>query len=408
MLIGFCFLDYFMKKNLFNKVNIKIVFLNIFSILAILGFFVLAPIVTQIVYDLIQRPFSNELSKNIKINKSYLLPNYDNIPWAKKHFYEKAQIETSYYDFVVWKHNKFDGETINIDSEGFRKTYGSTSNDIHDIWMFGGSTLWGAGSDDFSTIPSQLSKLTGLKIRNYGMSGWIVRQELNQLIHEYAKLNLEERNKQRIIINYDGANDGMAHCRTEMRDDLSTDRQLQIQEILKDNKNKNSHSLSLAYLFIPMTELITKLRNKITNSSIEYEKDIWWRCDDDIVRAEEIAKAVVKDWIYANEIAKKNGDIFIALLQPIAFFNSSPLDHLDSIGANVKLTEERSKQYAATYPLIDKFAKEANIEYHNLTSLLDINEYVYIDPMHLSPNGNLVVAKAVYDIVCSKVECRND
>ena len=129
------------------------------------------------------------------------------------------------------------------------------------------------------------------------------------------------------------------------------------------------------------------------------EKDEWWICDKDPRRAEQIARAIVNDWIYASNIAEINNDKFLAILQPVAHLSNSPLDHLSKVGMDAKLTNERTRQYEAIYPLIEKYAKQANINFFNLESVLDVNEYVYIDQFHLSPNGNLIMAKEINKII---------
>lgn len=380
---------------------IKIFIYNIFAILSIVGALVLVPIILQYSFDFYQKynPFiedGNVLSSNSKLDKRYLLVNYEKHDWAKKHFLEIQKMTSSYYDFVVWKRDLFEGETINIDEEGFRSTFGSKSNDNHDIWMFGGSTLWGSGSKDEFTIPSYLAKISGLKIRNYGMGGWIVRQELNQLLHEYAKVNEKEKNKTRIIIFYDGANDGSAHCRSEFEQDIATNRELQIRSVMKEYTESKSTVLSWKYLFKPAAEFINKAKNKIyTPQNMIKEKDEWWICDKEPQKAQQIARAVVNDWIYASNIVKNNNDIFVAVLQPVAHLSNTPLDHLDKVGMSVKLTEERTKQYEAVYPLIEKYAQNANINFLNLKNILNVEDYVYIDPVHLSPNGNNIIAEAI-------------
>lgn len=384
---------------------IKILFFNLAAIFSIIGALVTFPILFQYAFDFYQKhnPLiedGNILSSNFKLDKRFLLENYESHDWAEKHFIEIQEMTSSYYDFVVWKRDQFKGETINIDDEGFRYTLGSKTNDIHDIWMFGGSTLWGSGSKDEFTIPSYLSQISGLKVRNYGMGGWVVRQELNQLIHEYAKINEQEKIKERIIIFYDGANDGSAHCRLELQNDISTNRESQIRDVMKEYTNNKSAIFSWKYLFDPATEFIKKIKNKFYSpQNIIMEKDEWWICDKDPRRAEQIARAIVNDWIYASNIAEINNDKFLAILQPVAHLSNSPLDHLSKVGMDAKLTNERTRQYEAIYPLIEKYAKQANINFFNLESVLDVNEYVYIDQFHLSPNGNLIMAKEINKII---------
>ena len=49
--------------------------------------------------------------------------------------------------------------------------------------VFGGSTLFGYGSNDQNTIPSLYNQITGKKVLNFGDTGWHSRQSLNQLLN---------------------------------------------------------------------------------------------------------------------------------------------------------------------------------------------------------------------------------
>tara|TARA_B110000444_G_C18841736_1_gene599385 strand:- start:2332 stop:3501 length:1170 start_codon:yes stop_codon:yes gene_type:complete len=380
---------------------IKIIFLNLRTIFLIAGIFILLPIILQKSFDLVQLlNISNKdnilLSTNVKIDNRYKLINYKDIDWAQQFYIDTIKKKYAYYDFVTYKPNKFSSETINIDKEGFRNTHGSTLEDLHDIWIFGGSTLYGFGANDETTIPSELAKLTNLKIRNYGVEGWVSRQELNQLIHEYAKLTDAEIFKKRTVIFYDGANDGLDHCRKEMNQDISTDRQNQINDALDQYGLISSKSnLEFRYIFYPALDIFNKIKYKLGFVETALEKDKWFICDTNLDRANQIAKAVAKDWKYAQKIAEINGDEFLAILQPHAVFIDTSLDYLYDVDSYVKINQERSKNLEVMYPLFRKYAKEFDVNFLDLTNILNGEEQVYIDHAHLVPKGNKIVAQGI-------------
>ena len=383
---------------------IKVLSINFFIIFFIIGIFVSAPIIIQKSFDLSQllnpaNENNQELFENIKIDERYKLQNYNDIEWAKQFYIDNRNKKFSYFDFVTYKPNEFKSETINIDVDGFRFTHGSLSNDIHDVWMFGGSTMYGFGVNDDTTIASEFAKITNLKVRNYGVEGWVVRQELNQLIHEYAKLSEDEKLKKRNVIFYDGANDGLAHCRQEMMSDISTDRQIQINEaVSKYGLRKTKSSLEFDYLYNPALEITEKFKSKLgINDNKNYEKDEWFICDSDEDRANQIALSVAKDWLYAQKIVEANGDSFSAVLQPHAAFTKTNLDYLYEIGDFQKLNQERIRNYQVMYPLFRKYALQLGVNFIDLTNVLDGYEKLYIDHAHLVPDGNNLVARAIKD-----------
>ena len=77
------------------------------------------------------------------------LPNYQGADWAKTHFREFAELVTVHHSYVGWRRLPYRGETIEIDDDGIRRTYvDPAARPTKTIAFFGGSTMWGSGSDD--------------------------------------------------------------------------------------------------------------------------------------------------------------------------------------------------------------------------------------------------------------------
>ena len=129
----------------------KIILINI-----IVSYFIFSVVIifSPLLIDLIKTgesllPFNDKRSE---------LPNYENISWAKKHFLEFSELNTRYREHIVWRRNDFNGETITI-TNGYRMNNKNETFTLNkDIWMFGGSTTWGTGSDDKNTIPALIEK----------------------------------------------------------------------------------------------------------------------------------------------------------------------------------------------------------------------------------------------------------
>jgi hypothetical protein len=76
------------------------------------------------------------------------------------------------------------------------------------IWMFGGSTMWGAGVPDWLTIPSLLAKqfeANGRKVcvRNFGEKAWVNTQEMIKLVLEIK----QAAHHPDLVVFYDGPAD---------------------------------------------------------------------------------------------------------------------------------------------------------------------------------------------------------
>ena len=371
--------------------------------LIVIALFLIAPATIQKVFDIYQslNPYLENrdiLATNTKLDLRYKLPNYSDVSWAKQNFEDRKKMKAQYQDFIVWRRGIYNSETINIDSNGLRRTYVPKDKDDQlTVWMFGGSTMWGNGVNDDNTIPSLLAKKTGAQVKNFGEGGYIVRQELNTLNKAYSEAPTLAGNQERIVIFYDGVNDGAGHC-VKGNSEISTDRQNQIRTAFR-SYFENPSALTFDYLIQPAVMLVNKISIKIFGKNDPKSRREFWSCDTVPEQADFIARSIVNDWISANAIAKARGDRFIAILQPVSFLSDSRFDHLVIAGQGIEDLEAMGNQYKTVYPLIKKHANNANIEFYDFTAVFDLPEFIYIDYCHVSHQGNEIVAKEIMSIL---------
>jgi lysophospholipase L1-like esterase len=147
-------------------------------------------------------------------------PAFAEFPWAAEFWKEEAQRRKDhnggYVPFRIWGTPEWHGKYVNNDKYQFgvvRRTTDSLSPDcknqpVMDIWMFGGSTLYGSGVPDWATIPSWLAKeLNGIPkhcvaITNFGTEAYNTNQELLLLVEQ-----LKAGRRPDAVIFYDGVND---------------------------------------------------------------------------------------------------------------------------------------------------------------------------------------------------------
>ena len=140
-----------------------------------------------------------------------MLAAYKGQSWAEALAREEKESRKiyDYKPYTIWRSRPHQGQAVNIDENGMRKTYFShCDTNEFTIWMFGGSTMRGNGSPDWGTIPSQLAELYEKNgqpacVRNFGEGAWVSTQEVTQLM---LALKSESR-KPNLVIFYDGAND---------------------------------------------------------------------------------------------------------------------------------------------------------------------------------------------------------
>jgi lysophospholipase L1-like esterase len=302
------------------------------------------------------------------------LLNYESISWAKRHFFEFSKLSTKYYDHITWRRDDFNGETITI-KNGYRMNSANENFTLNkDIWVFGGSTTWGTGSDDENTVPSLIEKLTNISTLNLGETGYNTTQELNLLLKELVK------HKPKKIIFYDGVND-VGKCMKNLNY-FSTGQEIVLQSLFQ-SMSSESYSKKLIIAPLKILEKVKKFFQKNQNTELTYN------CDTDVSKAEEIAKTFVNNWISVELIAKKNNIKFIPILQPTIFTSTSNKDYLSTN------YDELKKQYEILYELIKKELKKEDFKYLNLENSLNKAENYFIDFCHLSPNGNMKIASEI-------------
>ena len=177
------------------------------------------------------------------------------------------------------------------------------------------------------------------------------------------------------IVFYDGVNDVAIRCRFEV-EGLATNRQHQIRSILGGGFNKYSFRRTFGQL-IDFTDSIKK-RVVLYGSTDSVSS--YYDCHNNPAKAAYVAKSLVNVWIQAKLIAEANGDDFLAILQPVAYIGQPNVDYLE---LNDKLGNALGLQYESVYPLILKYAKTADLIFHDLTKVYDSCGNCYIDFNHV-------------------------
>lgn len=313
------------------------------------------------------------------------LPNFQNdFAYAKKVFHDYNSVQHQYEPFVGWKTLPYKGETLIITNEGTRNVPASTGvpkeKTVH---FFGGSTMWGEGSDDNHTIPALFGeKNPSFEIFNHGQLAYNSRQELDALISLYAT-----GVKPDVVVFYDGVNDAAFLCPKEI-------------------KKLPAHRLVPMYrdkLYVGKTAFVKEVAGKIFIENIigvirksTYKptpENTPYDCVSNPAKAEQIAEMMLKNWEMANEIVTKRGGRFVAVLQPAAFIGKPKTDYL-------VLDQELGKNFQVIYGLIkQKIAERNHTWIVDLSDRFDRDEHIYIDFCHVSPNGNAIIASELSRVV---------
>jgi hypothetical protein len=327
------------------------------------------------------------LKKTAKSNRAQL-PNYTgDQEHAKAVFADYNRVQHQYEAFVGWRTLPFTGETTHISADGLRThdTADETGDSRPVVRFFGGSTMWGEGSDDHHTIPALFNALNpGVKVYNHGQLAYNTRQELDNLISVYAK-----NEKTDLVIFYDGVNDAAFLCPKVIKE-LPAHRLVPMyRDKLYTGKFTIIKELVAKVFIEDILKLIQKLTYRPGPDNSPYD------CVSNPEKAEAIAEMMMKNWEMAHEIVTNRNGAFLAVLQPAAFIGNPRTDHLE-------LDEELGKNFQQIYRLLRKKIAERNHPWIvDLSEKFDGNEYIFIDFCHVSPNGNEIMAREISEVVNS-------
>jgi hypothetical protein len=318
------------------------------------------------------------------------LPNYAKVTWATQHYREFSQLKTNFKSFIGWRRKPFHGETINIDGRyAQRLTINDGADKSKKVYFFGGSTMWGTGVRDDGTIPSQFAAATGYWSENFGESAYTAHQGLVLLVQL-----LQDGHRPNVVVFYDGGNDVSHKCRVELTPDSDA------QEAKIQSRLLAPSPTAFAHYFAPLWDAAAQIKAKVIRAAPHYDFRLTqgrlapaaaFDCDSKPEKATRIAENLVGDWQMAKRLVETYGGRFVGILQPVSYFSQTRIDHLTDDPA-------MRAQFRAVYPLVERRMAEVD-GFYNMEHALDIDEYVYVDFCHLSPNGNRLIAAEIAKFV---------
>jgi len=314
---------------------------------------------------------------------------------VKAMYYEYIDTEMEWTPYVHYKPKEYSGIYNNINENGLRKTKqhdGTNSSDTVKIFCFGGSTMYGIGASDNTTIPSLLSDILAKKhpnknfeVTNYGVLGYNRDQEAIQIRNEILKNNIPD-----IAIFFDGVNEVFAsHQNKKVGMPTNT-----VNRHLEFNSKKSYWKrASLFYEASYTKKLIKYIQHKTMPAK-------------PIVHSNELANKVAINYvrqILLSESTMKHYHITaINILQP-TIFTKKELSPFEVI---MKTNENYVKDlYDKTYDAIQKDTLLSKIKsYVDLTAIFNHTpETVYTDFCHTTEKGNTIIAEAMYEQIKYKL-----
>jgi lysophospholipase L1-like esterase len=337
-------------------------------------------------------------------NFADISPAYRGYSWAPEYWKEEkarwASQHGNYQPFLVWGVAPYHSQYINTDDSPkgtWRRTInanGECRNKKMDVWMFGGSTLYGTGVPDWATVPSFVSRELNrnnfgcVVVTNFGAEGYVTNQEVILLMEQ-----LKAGARPNVVIFYDGVNDsyagavspGIANAHVSLANVKA-----RVEGSLAGRLDflKNSYALQLAAMAGNAMKhpTVAAANNEQTETKV----------------------AATLDNYEANlRIAKTLGEAYgfhvHAFWQPAFVYGNKALDPFESKIAQQKSAENTFPLFAAVYrQAAQRAATDGTFVF--LGNMFDSEtQPLYIDKwMHLDPQGNELVARILAKAVSAQ------
>lgn len=384
------------------------------------------------------------LSNSIVVENKYdtntikaTFPNYkdDTTEDALAIFNEEYAPGFNYSVFTGWRRNAYAGTAITVEPKfNTRVSVNHAENDS--VWFFGGSTMWGTGSPDDKTIPSYYAQLTGEKVWNLGESAYNSFQELIQL-----EIFLSKGLKPKAVIFYDGVNDS-DYCNANTKSIPTHSRVDQYSRYIKQFSEKvaeiNELKLTIKelesgagtnisilgkrivhYLVEPYAAVYIKYFDNqstgvVNNSDLSTKKKFslfskkksYKVCGDSKQRSVDAAKTTVRTWLLAYDLLKSRNINTFFVLQPTAQIKPQRYDLDYLLDSKKQAIADETQSYESRYEQTKKIWGEYCVAHGACDNFLDLSdlfvgldEPIFIDNCHVSPNGNKYVAERIVKFV---------
>ena len=158
---------------------------------------------------LAQSGLVNQLRGWVDYRELVLFGGKTDVEVSRAYWRELGELDPKWLPYLYSRLEGHTGDYINVSSQGLRKTARFIENDVPavDIFVFGGSTVWGDGARDDYTIPSHLARLlheagVPARVTNFGQIASVSTQDLISFEIQLAKGNVPQ-----LAVFYQGFND---------------------------------------------------------------------------------------------------------------------------------------------------------------------------------------------------------
>ena len=321
-------------------------------------------------------------------DERHTLPNYPDREYAAQIYEDYRKAKDGYFPILGWRKKPLSTRTVNIDAAGNRvHTIGRDNKPgAKSIGFFGASTTWGTGVDDNGTVPALFDEITDdYEVTNYGQNGYASRQHVAELV------NLMQLGKAPDVVVFLASGfDTIVLCNPVFGDHANTTQETPKLYEMVENAGRKS------YLFHNYVEPAIYTFRRVTGR--QPYKAGEFHCDKDPDRAEMVARTMLGNWEIAHLLVTSYGGRFHVFLQPMANLGSPRTDYLKD-----DLSLPKHQQQKPVYERLNRLIAERGYDwYTELRHIFDGDERYYIDAVHVTRNGNQLLARKVAETLAAK------
>jgi len=324
-------------------------------------------------------------------------PAFSSFSWARECLEEQSVTSKqrhTYFPFRIWGVTEFHGSCINndmTDMGAVRRTVNPpnptcSTNAATNVWVLGGSTVYGTGIPDWATLPSYLAREVNTTARcihviNLGVEGYASNQELLFLLEQ-----LKAGKRPDVVVFYDGFNDA----------DFGT--------MLSGNPTPH----------MGFAGIKGRLEGKVA-SRFDFLKGLgMWRLAEQATkswgrsgtprapaselraRAEKALSNYEENLKIAKQLGKAYGFRVDAFWQPAIIYGHKPLVNYEQ--QLLQLSLSAAYPFHSLLPVYEEAQRRASGDgtFIFLGDIFDsTQEPLYLDWVHLNPRGNEIAARAL-------------
>jgi lysophospholipase L1-like esterase len=309
-------------------------------------------------------------------------PYYAQQEWSATYWREHgAANRKQYHPYTMWRRLPFDGQTINVDANGFRKTPGTCTEPSYTVFAFGGSALWGWGSPDSLTIPACLQRQlrtpgpASTCVLNFGEDGYISTQEIMELIQQLQHGKIPD-----LVVFYHGVNDAI-NALTAGRAGI----------YLGEESIRAKLEHGPARLLLAESEIAAAIQRLNSREGLYDTSDLEQLAD-------EVVSVYLENCRIASGLADEYGFEVAFFWQPVICIGEKTLTDAEQT-IRERMDEVVIRFYQSVYARIEREAA-GNDALHYLARVFDDEPtQLWMDPLHVTPVGNQLVAKTIAESI---------